>query len=514
MKDHLAAGTNPATELRRRYILALSLIALVSIISQTVIQCTIIRRNDDGRVVNIAGRQRMLSQKLTKSAMGIVSAAPEGRRTYLAELKETARLIQLSHHGLIHGDKAIGISGDNSSAIAEKYRRIEPYLLAMLDAVTNLVDKAERSAGAETLHAAAAPILDYEAQFLVGMDEITFMYDSEARARIDVIRAAEYALLLLTLLLLALEARFIFIPTERQIAVYFREYTETVKTLNDDIKRHISLEEGNKKIVDASRKSIERAKILQRWMITQDLPMPDGYDIAAMYIPSENLSGDMFIVREQNGRLAVILADCTGHGIAASMSANLVWRYIYRFEHMLHDDVPAPGTFLENINEKLCESPNDEFGYPTMFVAVIDTGKRKAWLANAGGVPPFYFNGQTIKSYYQPHGLLLGLKPDSRYLVTELVLEENDTLFFVSDGLLEEQFHGEGTADADSEKLLGEVLRDYPDRGYLENLNYLFMKLSNRDRIGPLFDDTTMVLVKAVPFRNGEAHAPRATIFL
>ena len=56
---------NPALNLRNRYVLALSLIALLIITSQIVIQLTIAWSDDDARVVNVAGRQRMLSQKIS-----------------------------------------------------------------------------------------------------------------------------------------------------------------------------------------------------------------------------------------------------------------------------------------------------------------------------------------------------------------------------------------------------------------------------------------------------------------
>lgn len=506
-----AASINPAIFLRQRYIIALTLVASVSIISQTIIQATLVRKSDDSRLVNIAGRQRMLSQKLTKAAMGVFASAGVAREAYIDELAGTASLLRQSHAGLMNGNPELGIFGENSGVVRGKLQEIEPRVTAMASAADELVRTAS-SSDAAAARVASRVILANEAPFLADMDAITFLYDREARERMDVIRIAEYALLVITILLLALEARFIFIPAERHIALYFREYSATVAALNEDIKRHVASEERSRTLVAVSQRSIERAKMLQRWMITSELPTPNGFDVSALYIPSENLSGDLFIVRELNDQLAVILADATGHGIAASMSANLLWRYIYRFEKMLHDPDPKPGAFIACVNAKLCENDNDELGYPTMSVTVIDVKRHSARFANAGGVPPFYFNGRSLKQYARPHGMLLGLKADAQYLDTAIDLDDHDTLFFTSDGLVEERVHYGVMTGGYSDDEFQELLRDYPDRGYLDNLNYLYRRMAVRDTLSPLHDDTSMVLVKVD--RDAGAKEPRVTVFL
>ena len=55
--------------LTRYYILALTAVALLTLAGQAVIQYSLGDVLDDARVINIAGRQRMLSQQLTKRAI-------------------------------------------------------------------------------------------------------------------------------------------------------------------------------------------------------------------------------------------------------------------------------------------------------------------------------------------------------------------------------------------------------------------------------------------------------------
>ncbi|MEL7065061.1 MAG: type IV pili methyl-accepting chemotaxis transducer N-terminal domain-containing protein, partial [Bacteroidota bacterium] len=55
--------------LRRNYILALVGIAILLLLSQVFIQTYIHTQGDDAYVINLAGKQRMLSQKLIKSLL-------------------------------------------------------------------------------------------------------------------------------------------------------------------------------------------------------------------------------------------------------------------------------------------------------------------------------------------------------------------------------------------------------------------------------------------------------------
>ena len=54
--------------------MALLATASLLLISQIIIQLIIINMKDDAGIVNISGRQRMLSQKITKCALGILLA--------------------------------------------------------------------------------------------------------------------------------------------------------------------------------------------------------------------------------------------------------------------------------------------------------------------------------------------------------------------------------------------------------------------------------------------------------
>jgi nitrate/nitrite-specific signal transduction histidine kinase len=85
--------TSPSRTLTKRYILALSTVALLSIAGQLGIQLSIKHQSSDAVVINVAGRQRMLSQKLTKATLAIQSTSdPNMTHQYVQELQEVVNL--------------------------------------------------------------------------------------------------------------------------------------------------------------------------------------------------------------------------------------------------------------------------------------------------------------------------------------------------------------------------------------------------------------------------------------
>jgi diguanylate cyclase (GGDEF)-like protein len=230
-------GSNPARILRHRYILALSIIALLIILSQIFIQLTMAKNNDDGRVINISGRQRMLSQKITKLSLQILAAPSAAERAVLAaDLQAATGLWAKSHDGLLQGSTELGLYGRNSAATLAIYDQIEKPFRAILESARELARKAIPGAKGEVppeteIRALVSTIERNEGAFLSGMNAITFQYDKETKDRVGFISLLEYILLGITCLTLSLEAALIFLPAERQIHRYFREMKKVMSLL-------------------------------------------------------------------------------------------------------------------------------------------------------------------------------------------------------------------------------------------------------------------------------------------
>lgn len=214
-------------ELSRRliklYVLALSLVAIFSIISQVLIQVSITDQQSDSRVVNIAGRQRMLSQRLCKTA--ILLTNPEiympDAEMYVEDIGEILKLWHKCHNGLKDGrlELETNIPVKNSFILDTMWQNIDPYFQNIYKSAVVIKEEVESPTleKKKRMTAALKQMLSNERIFLKMMDKIVFRYDAEAKERIERLKRVELILFGITLFILFLEGIFIFRPTYKHI---------------------------------------------------------------------------------------------------------------------------------------------------------------------------------------------------------------------------------------------------------------------------------------------------------
>jgi diguanylate cyclase (GGDEF)-like protein len=216
--------------LRKRYLLALSIIAILVLGSQFVIQYTVQLEADDSRIINIAGRQRMLSQRITKCSLAYSQGFNSKEKLqYFEELKLSVALWERSHIGLQYGDEEVGLPGRNSKEVMKLFANADPYFQSILHAAKQILYEEKNKD--ENINDNINIIKKNEQSFLKIMDSIVFQYDSEAKNKVLGIRILEFMIMIFTFILLGLEVRFIFFPAERSIQKSFDEVNES----NDNI---------------------------------------------------------------------------------------------------------------------------------------------------------------------------------------------------------------------------------------------------------------------------------------
>ena len=216
--DEVPNKKSPTRRLTILYICALSLVALLAILGQVVIQVAIQQQGSDALVINIAGRQRMLSQKISKAALIIeFTTDSAARKAHTEELRQAVALWQSSQQGLQQGNAQQGLPGNNSDAVKNLFSVIEPNYQAMLSAANGLLSAVDNERSGVNQQVTLGPfvqtILAQEAGFLVGMNQIVSQYQTEAEARVATLRTTELILFGTTLTVLFLEGSFVFRPT-------------------------------------------------------------------------------------------------------------------------------------------------------------------------------------------------------------------------------------------------------------------------------------------------------------
>lgn len=223
-----------AIMLRKRYIIALSLIAILVISANFATHSLIEKQSHDSRIINLAGKQRMLSQKITKTVYQlpfITSEAEEHKM--INELTVALDLWERTHKGLQSGDPELMLPGHNPEVVQAIFDDIQDEHEAILVAARKIVELTINEVPDSGIKSYRESIRLNEPVFLKGMDEIVFKYDDLARIKISNMQKIEEVLLVLTLSTLVLEAVCIFLPAERLINKSIRGLKANEKNLQE-----------------------------------------------------------------------------------------------------------------------------------------------------------------------------------------------------------------------------------------------------------------------------------------
>lgn len=173
---------------------------------------------------------------------------------------------------------------------------------------------------------------------------------------------------------------------------------------------------------------------LQRTLLLEELPKVPGVAMAARYLPSAEdvVGGDWYdLVLLPGGRLAVVLGDVAGHGLAAaSVTAQL--RHALR-AHLLRAEGPAAA--LGMLNEVTSALLPGEMA--TVVVAQLDPGSGDVVVASAGHLPVLHARGGAAEYVMGGRGPALGVLDAPTYAEARLTLAGDDRLLLFSDGLVE-----------------------------------------------------------------------------
>lgn len=213
-------------KLRRLYIIALSTIAVSVIVSQILIRSHLSGQESDSTVINVAGKQRMLSQKLTKDIVSLASEADIEKRILLTDkIKATLHLWEVSHHALQKGNDSLGLPKTKSEAITAKYQVLNPVFDTINKASKAIISRIEKNPSLTlgTYEDAIEKVKTTEGTFLRIMDDIVNQYDLEADEKVAWLQKLELWLTILTLLILLGEFLFIFWPAAKSVKTTLAE---------------------------------------------------------------------------------------------------------------------------------------------------------------------------------------------------------------------------------------------------------------------------------------------------
>ena len=183
------------------------------------------------------------------------------------------------------------------------------------------------------------------------------------------------------------------------------------------------------------------ARDIQAGLLPSRSPDFDGYEIAGMNRPADLTGGDYYDWQElPDGRLAVVMADVTGHGIGPALVMAVCRAYSRASAPM----IPEPQALMERLNDLLHRDlPDDRF--ITLVIALLGADGGVQLLSAGHGPTLFYRNADGEVRQFGGDGLPLGVLEGEKYGPTvSFHMDVGDSLVLLTDGFFEWQRPGDG----------------------------------------------------------------------
>ncbi len=239
--------------IRKIYMIALGLIAFLVLLSQIFIQGALSRNDYDATIINIAGRQRMLSQKISKTIL-LWNSPLEITRDNNKELEEDTNQWKQAHFLLKNNLKSLDHS-PGKRQLQEKFEKVDIQINRLVDLSQKIQDKIG-SDEVETKKNIKEFLLA-EPEFLKNMNDYVNIYETYAEDKVGQIKTLELTTFALVLFILIAEIFLLFKPAARKMQ-------NTLKQLINSNEKAVTMANRANLAVKQKNETLEELQLLQK----------------------------------------------------------------------------------------------------------------------------------------------------------------------------------------------------------------------------------------------------------
>lgn len=181
------------------------------------------------------------------------------------------------------------------------------------------------------------------------------------------------------------------------------------------------------------RDELQLARDLQASLIPKQMPQGGQWDVAAFNRIANTVGGDIYdFVPLEDGRLAVLFGDASGHGMAAGLVMAVAHA---SFRTQLEVD-PSPAAIIASLNRILCRTGGSRSFFSCVYLLLSDDGSYRATIA---GHPPILKVGADgkVADRIGRGAYPLGVKGGLTWEIVGGGLQPGERLMLHSDGLTE-----------------------------------------------------------------------------
>jgi serine phosphatase RsbU (regulator of sigma subunit) len=191
-------------------------------------------------------------------------------------------------------------------------------------------------------------------------------------------------------------------------------------------------------------RELEIGREIQASFLPEELPRPDGWEIAARFTPARQVAGDFYDAFPLAGgsRIGLVVADVCDKGVGAALFMALFRSLLRAFaerefaEPSHSDDDRIQGTIVAT-NDYIARTHGASNMFATVFFGVLDPATGALAWVNAGHEAPVVSGASGVAARLSPSGPALGMMPGMKFEVRTSRLEPGQTLLAFTDGVTE-----------------------------------------------------------------------------
>ena len=235
-------------------------------------------------------------------------------------------------------------------------------------------------------------------------------------------------------------------------------------------------------------RDLEIARRIQQTLFPKENPVVAGYEIAGWNRSADETGGDCYdFIPLEDGRLAVLLADATGHGIGAALIIAQC-RSLVRAMLTVTTDLAA----IVNQVNRLLEHDLSAEKFVTAFFGVLDPARHRVDYV-AAGQGPLLLLGADGPEMRTANGLPLAIMGDADYETATYELAPGSSLALLTDGFYEA---ANVAGDLFGEQRVIELLERHISESACTLIERLHAGVSDFAAGCPQADDLTAVLIR------------------
>ena len=276
---------------------------------------------------------------------------------------------------------------------------------------------------------------------------------------------------------------------------------------NDDIEllgaftNHIVIALENAKLVESSiekerlEHELRLAHEVQLNLLPKDVPsLPEGFELAAVSIPADEVGGDYFdFIEIDDDRIGIVIGDVSGKGTSAAFYMAEIKGMIQAYSR-IYD---SPRNILCDVNRVLYGNM-DSRSFISLTYAILDTKKLSMKYARAGHMPVLQYSRDNDRwTDLKPKGIGLGM---DRGKIFEEVIEEKEQklksgeiYYFYTDGVSDAM--NEDQEEFGEENIKKSLIKSYElssEEMKANLINDIWAHIGNQSA----HDDVTMIIMK------------------